>query len=94
MVKVDAYSHMEQFLRVIEQIEKHFSKDGVQFLGVSKTIKLENSENRRVAEELLAKHKHKYVINGKNLEFYSLIVAASYFLYMRQLGFRVEAVPE
>ncbi len=54
-------------MRVIEQIEKHFGRDGVQFLGVSKIIKLENGENRRVAEELLTKNKHKYVINGKNL---------------------------
>lgn len=61
---------------------------------MSKIIKLENSENKRIVEDLLIKNKHKYVINKRNLEFYSLIVAASYFLFMRNMGFRVEAIPD
>ena len=39
-ISVDAYSNMEQFLRVKSQIEKHFSKDNTEFLGTSKIIKL------------------------------------------------------
>lgn len=85
---------MEQFLRVKEQLEKHFEGLKVRFVGVSRVIRLESVENKRIVEEMLVRNKHKYVINKRNLEFYSLIVAASYFLYMRNMGFRVEAIPD
>lgn len=45
-------------------------------------------ENKKVAESLLGKYlKHKWVINKNVLEFYSLVVSASFYLRMRELGF-------
>ncbi len=43
---------------------------------------------------MLVKNNHKYAINNKVVEFYSLFVAAAYFLRMKNLGFKVESIPD
>jgi len=47
-------------------------------------------DNKKVAEAILKKNsKYKWVINKNVIEFYSLVVAASFYLRMRELGFEM-----
>lgn len=46
-------------------------------------------------ENLLQKREeHKHAMRKKVIEFYSLGVAASYLLYMRDLGYHLDAIQE
>jgi hypothetical protein len=86
---------MEQFLRIIKSIESHFARENSEFIGISKSIKAEEHEVRRIMENLLQKREeHKHAMRKKVIEFYSLGVAASYLLYMRDLGYHLDAVQE
>lgn len=44
---------MEQFLRVIKSIEDHFAKDNVEFVGISKCIKADDPQARKIMETRL-----------------------------------------
>ncbi len=86
---------MEQFLRVIKSIEDHFAKDNVEFVGISKCIKADDPQARKIMETRLeTREEHKHVMRKRAIEFYSLGVAASYLLYMRELGYHLEAIQE
>jgi len=95
MISIDGYHHMEQFLRIKASIEKHYSKDKAEFVGISKAIKTETSEIKKIMENLLNQNQgYKCVVRKKQIEFYSLYVAASYLLCMREFGFHLDVVPE
>ncbi len=86
---------MEQFLRIIKSVESHFARENSEFIGISKSIKAEEHEVRRIMENLLQKREeHKHAMRKRVIEFYSLGVAASYLLYMRDLGYHLDAVQE
>ena len=86
---------MEQFLRVIKSIEDHFAKDNTEFIGISKCIKVDDPQVRKIIEKRLEDREgHKHVMRKKVIEFYSLGVAASYLLFMRELGYNLETIQE
>lgn len=86
---------MEQFLRIIKSIEDHFAKENVELIGISKCFRTDETQARKIIESRLeTREEHKHVMRKKAIEFYSLGVAASYLLYMRELGYHLEAIQE
>jgi hypothetical protein len=57
---------MEQFLRVIKSIEDHFTKENTEFIGISKCIKVDDPQVRKIIETRLEnREEHKHVMRKR-----------------------------